>query len=355
MKKAIGLILVLGLILAFAAGCQQPSDAPSDTPAGAPTPSEPAAPVETPEKAFRVAMVFNYQINDGGWNETAYNGLVRAGEELGVETAYSDSVELADFETVLRDYAAQGFDLIIPVGNQFNDAVMAVAPSFPDVKFGVMNGNGFLEPNVAAYRYNTCETGFLLGVIAAMYTETNTVSYIGGANQPHIQDALDAFAVGAKYINPDIKVISGYTTDQTDVASGLSLGTAYIEQGADVIAANCGNAINGVIQACEEKGVRALGCIGDYHDVAPDTVMVSAIQDNKGLVFAMIQAAISGEFTPSLNLFGIADGAIYLSDWYGHDAELTADQQAKIQEVISGISDGSLKAQGILPKSVYEK
>ena len=352
MKKAISLILVLGLIFALVAGCtQQPSDAPTESAA----PAESVAPAETPDaEPYRVAMVINGQIDDGGWNQTAYNGLVRAQSELGVETAYSDNVETADFETVLRDYAAQGFNLVIPVGNQFNDAVMAVAPEFPDVMFGVMNGNSFLEPNVAAYRYNTCETGFLLGVIAALYTQSNTVAYIGGATQPHIQDALEAFGVGAKYVNPDIKVVTGYTTDQTDVASGKELATAFIEQGVDVLAANCGKAIIGAIQACQEKGIKALGCIGDYHETAPDTVMVSAIQDNQSLIFAMIQSAVEGSFTASLNLYGMADGAIYLSDWYGHDSELTADDLAMIQKVIDGIKDGSLKANGILPKSVYE-
>ena len=81
--------------------------------------------------------------------------------------------------------------------------------------FGVMNGNSFQEPNVAAYRFNTPETGFLAGAIAALYSQSAVVGMIGGSTFPHIKDCVEAFAKGAEYINPDVKALTGYTESMT--------------------------------------------------------------------------------------------------------------------------------------------
>jgi len=352
LKKVIAVCLV-ALLALLAFGCTKTEPNAAPTP-GAPTPAAPAEPTPAPEEKYSVAMIINGTINDKGWNETAYNGLIRAGEELGVETAYSENVQQADFETTMRDYASQGYDMIICVGNQFSDAALVVAPSFPDVAFSVMNGNDFQEPNLAAYRFNTPETGFMAGVLAALYSESGVVGMIGGTTLPHIKDGVDAFALGAKYINPDITALTGWTESMDDVALGKEMGMAFIEQGADVLCANANSCALGVIDAAATSGKRHIGYPSDQYDVAPHAVMVSMVQSNEFLILAMVRAGVEGEFAPSLHLFGMKEGAIFVSDFHGHDAKLSAEDLAKIEEVKAGIIDGSLKAQGILPKSIFE-
>ncbi|MEL7608328.1 MAG: BMP family protein [Bacillota bacterium] len=355
-RKLISLLLVLAFTLLAFAGCaptatEEPTTAPETT-APAQTETEPTAP---PAEAYKVALVMTGVINDAGWTESAYNGLMLAQEQLGVEGAYSESVLQPDFESVMRDYASQGYDLVIAVGNEFSDAALVVAPDFLDTKFAVMNGNNFQEPNVAAYRFNTPQTGFIAGVCAALYSKTGVVGMIGGTTLPHIVDAVDAFAAGAKYINPDIKVLTGFTESMTDVAKGKEMGMTYIEQGADVLSANANSCGLGVIEAAKDKGIRHIGYVSDQNQVAPDTIMVSAIQSNEFLIMAIVKAAMDNEMTAALHLFGMAEGAISLSDFHGHEADLPEGGKAKIDAVIAGILDGSLKAQGILPKSTFEK
>lgn len=354
-------ILLLVTLLCFAfAGCT-PAATPAATAApaaeatAAPAAEATQAPAESPAEPYKVAMLLTGVINDAGWNQSAYEGLQLAEKDLGVQIAYSESVLQPDFESVLRDYASQGYNLIIAVGNEFSDAALVVAPDFPAVNFAVMNGNNYQEPNVAAYRFNTPQTGFLAGVCAALYSKTGVVGMIGGTTLPHIVDAVDSFAVGAKYINPDIKVLTGYTESMTDVAKGKEMAMTYIEQGADVLSANANSCGLGVIEAAKEKGIRHIGYISDQNAVAQDTIMVSAVQSNQLLIKAMVQAGLDGTMSPSLNLFGMKEGAIYLSDFHGHDADLPEGAKAKIDAVVAGILDGSLKEQGILPKSTFEK
>ena len=361
-NRLVCVLLTLVLLCVAFAGCTPAAPAAEATPAPAAeataAPEAPAAPEATEAPAagpYKVAMLLTGVINDAGWNQSAYEGLQLAEKDLGAQIAYSESVLQPDFESVLRDYASQGYNLIIAVGNEFSDAALVVGPDFPDVKFAVMNGNSFQEPNVAAYRFNTPQTGFLAGVCAALYSKTGVVGMIGGTTLPHIVDAVNSFAEGAKYINPNIKVLSGFTESMTDVAKGKEMAMTYIEQGADVLCANANSCALGVIEAAKEKGIMHIGYISDQNKVAPDTIMVSAIQSNQLLIKAMVQAGMDGAMTASLNLFGMKEGAIYLSDFHGHDAALPEGGKAKIDEVVAGILDGSLKEKGILPKSTFEK
>lgn len=346
-------LLAISLLAGLAAGCSSQGSKPSASPAPAPSAAQPSqAPADT---AYRVAMVLPGYKNDAGWNQSAYEGMTMAAEKYQIETALSEGVALANYETTLRDYAAQGYDMVICVGNEFSDAALAVAPDFPDTIYAVMNGNSAQAPNVGAYRFNTPQTGFLAGVLAAEYSKQNMVGVIIGNTAPHMQDAAKAFEAGAKYINPDIQVLSGCAETMTDIAKGKEMGMAFIEQGADVLCANANSASLGVIDAAKEKGIKHIGYISDQYDVAPETVMVSLIQSNPFMIRSIVEAGVNGTFEPKLNLFGMKEGALYLSDFHGNDSKLTADQLAKIDEIINGIKDGSLKEAGILPKSSFEK
>ncbi|WP_161845904.1 BMP family protein [Pseudoflavonifractor sp. 524-17] len=347
-RKQLAQILSGALLVTMLAACG--GGGGGSNPSAAPNPSDGGG-----EGGYKVAMLLTGYINDAGWNQSAYEGLQMAQEEFGVTGAYTEAIPQPDFEAVMRDYADQGYDMVICVGNEFSDAALAVAPSFPNVSFAVMNGNNAAEPNVGAYRFNTPEAGFTAGAIAAMYSQGGTVGVIGGSTAPHIKDAAEAFKVGAQYINPDINVLIGYTETMTDVAKGKEMGVAFIEQGADVLSANANSASLGVIDAAKEKGILHIGYISDQYDVAPETVMVSMIQSNPFMIRAIVESGVNGTFEPKLNLFGMKEGALYLSDFHGNDSKLTDEQKAKIDEIVAAIKDGSLKEAGILPKSSFEQ
>lgn len=355
-KRLLSLGLAALMLFALLTGCSNTADSNnSQAPAGSGSPSASDAGGEGGGSGLKVAMLLSGYINDAGWNQSSYEGMLQAQEEYGVETAYTEAVAQPDFESVMRDYADQGYNLIICVGNEFSDAALAVAPSFPDTQFAVMNGNDAAEPNVAAYRFNTPETGFLAGALAAMYSESGVVGDIGGTTQPHIQDAVNAFEAGAKYINPDITVLTGYTETMTDIAKGKEMGMAFIEQGADVLSANANSCSLGVIDAAKEGGIKHIGYISDQYEVAPGTVMISVVQSNQFLIKAIIEASLNGEFTPTLQLFGMKEGAVYLTDYHDEDSPLTDEEKAKMEEIVAGILDGSLKEEGILPKSTFDQ
>jgi len=343
MKKLLSMVLVVIMVAALAGCGSSGGSTSSDTSSS-----------DTSAKKLKVAMCLSGSINDAGWCQSAYEGLMEAQSSLGVEVAYTESIDQVNYESSIREYAAGGYDLILAVGAEFSDACLAVGPDFPQVMFANFNGSKSQEPNVSAYRYTTTETGFLAGVIAALESKTGTVGYIAGSSAAHIQDANNAFKDGVHYINPNYTALDAFTDSMTDVALAKETADAMIGQGADVLLGNANTASLGVIQACQAAGIKSIGCISDQYNQAPDTVQVSVVQDNKSMVLAIVKTMQEGNFKPSVNLFGMDSGAIYLSDWHGHDADISADDMAKINAVISGIKDGSLKAQGILRKTSFE-
>jgi basic membrane protein A len=304
---------------------------------------------------MKVAMLLSGPINDAGWSESAYKGLMTARERLNIDTAYSENLLQPDFEAVMRDYADKGYNVIICHGNEFSDAAQAVSPQFPDSFFCVVNGNSSQAPNMASFRFNTPQTGFLAGAAAALLSKTNNVAMIGGTRMPHIDDALKGFEAGAKYINPSIRVQTGFTETMTDIAKGKEMGLAYAEQGADVLCANANQTGLGVIDAAKTKDIKYIGYIDDQYATAPDTIMVSAIQSVQFMVATIIEKGINRQLTPSVSLMGTADEAIYLSEFHGHEKDFPAGSLDRLQKIFEGLKDGSLRNQGVVPKSIFEQ
>jgi basic membrane protein A len=321
------------------------------------TTAENSSPAENTqkEKDFEVAMVMTGPINDAGWCESAYKGLMTAKDKYQVEIAYSENVAQPDIDAVIRDYADKGYDLIICHGFEFSDPVKAISPEYPESIFAVVNGDSYQDPNMVSMRFNTPQTGFIAGTVAALISETNVVGMIGGTKMPHIQDALLGFEAGAKYVNPDIKVLTGFTESMDDLAKGKEMAMAMIEQGADVTCANANQAALGVIDAAKSQGIKHLGYISDQYEVEPDTIFVSVIQSVEDMIVSIVDKAVNGEAKAALYLMGVNDGAVRLSDFHGNESKLPEGAMDKINEAIEAIKDGSLKEKGILPKSVFEQ
>ena len=343
MKKFLAIVLSAMMALSLVAcGGSKSGDSSSDSSSG------------SSESSLKVAMCLSGDIYDGGWNQSAYEGLKQAEEDYGIEIAYTESIDQVNYESSVRDYAAAGYDLVLCVGAEFADAVSAVGPDFPDVKFADFNGNVAIEPNVASYRYTTTETGFIAGVVSAVLSDSGIVGYIAGSSAAHIQDAIDAFKKGVAYVDSSYQALDACIDSYDDVALAQETAKAMIDQGADVLLGNANTASLGVIQACEEAGIKSVGCISDQYEQAPDTVQVSAVQDNATMVNMIVKAVVDGSFEAKVNLYGMDSGAIYLSDWHGHDADVSAEDMQLINDVIDGIKDGSLKEEGILPKTSFE-
>lgn len=359
MKKFFAMLLALAMLLGLAAcGGGEAAKTPAPT-GGAQTPAPTSTAGEDPGSPLKIALLLSGTINDGSYNQQIYDSVKSIESKYDIEYAYTESIVLADMQAVVQDYCDKGYELIIANGYDFNDAIMACSAEFPDVDFAVIGGSDCNGSNVASYRHYTPHVGFLAGALAAMKSETGTVCTFAGMSFPHVVDNVTAFEAGAKYIDPNVNVITGYIESWTDSAKAKEMTAAAIEQNADVVYCSANAAALGAYEAIDEanaagKAVVAIGATSDMYDTAPNIMMVSIIQSQGALAVDVIEDVINGDFSGDVRVVGIESDSVALSDWHGHDSWLTADELAKVDEIIAGLSDYSLVEQGICPKSCYD-
>lgn len=295
---------------------------------------------------FKVALLVTDSINDAGWNAAAYQGLLRIRDELGAKVVYSEKVGVADAEPALREFSSEGYDLILAHSFEYGDAVMKVAPDYPKTKYCVFTGI-VKAPNVCSIELLEHEDGYLAGALAALMTKTNKIGVIVGSDIPVMVRIVEAFKIGAKSVNPKIKVFDVYVGAWDDMAKGKEAARGMIENGADVIYHVADKTGLGAIQAAKEAGVWAIGSSADQSPVAPGTVLTSTTHDTALAYLKVAKAVKEGKFEGKIYRMNLASGVLGLAPYAPSVPQSVRD---KIAELKAKIVSGEL----VVPE-IYEK
>lgn len=319
-SKVLAVLLLFVFALTISVGCggqSQDKNASSDT---------------GEKKAPKAALLLSGPINDGGWNTSAYEGLMEL-KDMGYETAYTEKVQKSDQESIMRDYAKKGFTLIIGHGFEFGDALTTVAAEFPDVKF-LQVGGAVQGANLASGEFRLGELSYLTGKIAAKVTKTNKVGFVGAMEIPTIQAEVTTIKEVVPQFNPKATVTVAYTGSWEDINKGKEAALAQIANGCDVII-GIGDACDaGAIQAAQEKGVKFIGWSGDMNKLAPDTVLTSGVQSVPGIITYVGKAVLDGNFKGEHKVYGVAEGVQYLGEFSPSIDAKVKEEALKDQEDI---------------------
>jgi basic membrane protein A and related proteins len=297
---------------------------------------------------LKVALLTDALFSDGGWGATAYNASQALKEKYGLELTAVENVAIPDIEPTLRDFADQGNKLIIAHGFEWGDPALRVGADYPDTKFVVFTGltNG---SNVASVFPMQQEGAFVLGAVAAMMSKTGTIGFVGGQAYPNIINIFEGYKQGARYINPDIKVIGQYIDTFTDPARGKEAGVSLINNGADFLFHVADLSGQGVIQAAKEKGIYALGVVADQHNLAPDTVLTSFVLDMEKAFDQAINMVQNGNFSGQLYKPGLeaakgasGDGIVFIAPFHNLDSKVPADVKQKLNQIVQDIISGKI-------------
>ncbi|MGB3755911.1 MAG: BMP family protein, partial [Rivularia sp. (in: cyanobacteria)] len=229
------------------------------------------------EDAFKIAIALPGAITDKTWNQSGYEGVQLARQQLGAETAFLEQIPQAEQTEVLTDFARKKYNLIFAHGGQFDAAIQQIAPQFPDTFFIAVNG-AVKGDNIAALRINHQQASYLCGIVAASMTKSNQIAYIAGQKFAATEEELLGLELGAKSVNPKIKVTSTFTGDWNDASKAKEATLALISTGADVIYQWLDNASPAVLQTAAEKNVYAFGNTKDQLEIAPKAVLTSAVK-----------------------------------------------------------------------------
>jgi len=295
-------------------------------------------------KPIRVALVLPDVITDLSWNAVAYQGLEAVAKEMGIEFVYQERVADADVERVLRDYANQGYDVILAESFNYQDATIRVAKDFPNLKFATATGfmtqaTGFQDvpANHAVYDWPAHQAGYLTGMLAAYMSKKGHVGFVGGYEVPDIVRQAEGFKDGARAVKPEIKIGVIYTGSWVDTLKGQEAAISLLDLGADVIGQAADGPGVGALKACESRDAFGIGYVADQNHVASQHVLTSVLLVKKTAYNVMLQDILAGKFESKPYLFDFIQGGVDLAPYHGLVPEDIQKQieQAK-QDILSG-------------------
>ncbi|HMR64728.1 MAG TPA: BMP family protein [Anaerolineae bacterium] len=339
------LTILAGLLTACGAAPAPQAAAPTTEPAAeVETPAaaeEPAAPAEGAE-IKRIAMILPGRADDLAWNTAAYQGLENVKNERGVETTYVEDVQDADVERVLRDFASQGYELIIAHSYGYGDATLRVAQDFPDTYFlhGTAPGNA---DNVANYDIPSHEGGYLAGLLAGSMTESNNIGIVNSFDIPSMVMVSEAFKLGVKEVNPEATVSETFVGAWNDAPGGREAAEAQLDAGADFILAMGNHTGMGAIEAAEDRGVWAAGLYADQNELAPDIVLTSIVNRFDAIINAAIDDIAQGTFGNNAYLLTMREGAVELAPYHGLEDKIPEEVKAMLNETAEKILSGEIE------------
>lgn len=251
------------------------------------------------------AMLLSGSANDHSWNQFGYEALMKAQEELGIETAYSENVTTADQLQAIRDYASKGYNPIIGHGGQFEDDMIKVSEEFPDTQFLVICGGTGADPNVLAADNAPWQYGYAYGWISAQITQTGKVGFITGMEGVSVMNNLvGSWRDGAKTVNPDVETTVVYISDMNDVAEAREAAISLQAAGCDVILHELNAGTQGVIDVCAEKDICTLGRNEADVEYASDQILTYTDYNWGAKYVDLIQKVMDGELQSGTYFYG---------------------------------------------------
>jgi basic membrane protein A and related proteins len=256
-----------------------------------------SAPAGDSGKQLKVAILLPGSVADKGYNTAAQRAGDLIRDQVGAKVTLAQSVSVPNQADVYRQFAAQGYDLVIGWGGQFTDGAVSVSQEFPDVKFLLLAGVEGNGKNLASLDTDIEDWEFLGGFVTAKLSKSGKIGFVGGQCFPSTAATLHGVEQGARYANPNIKILSTFTGDFEDPTKAQQAAQARIDDGADAMTANLNNGWFGLIKAAQNNGKIPLVTEWfDNRELAPDVIASSIQKSQAKFVVKVAQSVKDGTF-----------------------------------------------------------
>ncbi len=296
---------------------------------------------------FTPAVVFDMGGKfDKSFNEAAFNGAEKFKADTGVQYREFEVTNPSMREQALRNMARRGAQVVVAMGFAQAAAVETVAQEFPETKFTLIDMVVDL-PNVQSVIFKEHEGSFLVGMAAAMASQTGKVGFVGGMDIPLIRKFALGYVEGAKHVNPDIEIFQNMTGTTpaawNDPTKGGELARSQFDRGADVVYAAAGGTGIGVYQAAKDAGKLAIGVDSNQNYIHPGTMLTSMIKRVDVAVYESFKAAQDGTWQGGIQVLGLAeDGVGWAVD--EHNRSLVSDEmEAAVEQARQDIIAGTIQ------------
>lgn len=303
--------------------------------------------------------------NDLSFQQSAYEGAMRVQEEMG-DKFEVNVVEMGEdttkWQAAFYDAADSGADIIVGTGFQNKENFETIPLDYPDTKFILFDqdvdyNSGDLS-NVLTVLFDSNQSGFLAGAVASYYTAgenaantDKTIGFVGGTESTTVNNFLVGYAEGAKYVDPETKILTAYVGDFMDTAKAKDLANAQISEGADIVFQVAGGAGNGVIEAAAEKdGVMAIGVDSDQYRTLEGSnlqgsVITSSLKLLDNALFKICSDYVNDPASVPFGTtatYGLEDNAVGIVFNENLTKSIGEENVAKVEELLGKIKAGEI-------------
>ena len=283
---------------------------------------------------------------DKSFNELSFRTAERVKNELGWDMIEFEAANNTQIEQGMRKVADRGANLVVAMGFAQADAVAAIAPQYPDVNFVAVDVCWVDDPagNIYQACYKEHEGSFLVGMLAAMASESGKIGFVGGMDIPLIRKFQGGYEQGAQYVNPDITVLANMTGTTPEAwnnpTKGAELTKAQIDGGADVVYQAAGGTGIGVLQAAADAGIMGIGVDTNQNWMHPGNMLTSMLKRLDLTIFEQAQKTEAGTFEAGIHILGLAEGMV---GYATKDGMVTSDMESAVEAAAADIVSGSME------------
>jgi len=293
-------------------------------------------------EGFRIAIVAPSASNDLAFTQSIVDAVNKVASDRGItDVAVTDGTFVVeDAAAAIRDYASQGYDLVIAHGSQYGGSLQEIAPDFPETAFAWGTAaDTFGLSNVFSYEAASDEGGYVMGVLGAAMSTSDVIGIVGPIETGDAKLYVDGYAAGVTAEKPSANVLITYTGSFSDVALASETAQAQIAQGADVLTGTA-QMVVGAVGVADGAGVLWFGTQANQTSLAPDIVVASQVYHWEVVLEPILDQIGDGTLGGEIYTIDFANEGLVLE--YNPDVDVSDDVKAKAEAAIDGIKDGSI-------------
>jgi len=291
---------------------------------------------------------------DKSFNQGVYDGVERYKEESGTEYREFEVTNETQREQAIRRMAQRGANPILGVGFQQAGPMEVVAKEFPDTKFTLIDGVVDL-PNVQSVVFKEHEGSFLVGVLAALASESDMVGFVGGMDIPLIRRFACGYEQGAKHASESVEVVQNMTgttpSAWNDPGRGSELAKGQFDRGVDVIYAAAGGTGVGVYQAAADGSKLAIGVDSNQNYLHPGVMLTSMLKRVDVAAYETFKSVAEDTWEPGIKVLGLAEEGVGWALDEHNESLITEEMSAAVEEAAAAITSGEIEVHDYMSDS----
>ncbi|MCY4607559.1 MAG: BMP family ABC transporter substrate-binding protein [bacterium] len=283
---------------------------------------------------------------DKSFNEGVYDGAAKFTADTGIDFREFEVQTDSQRVQALRSFARRGLDPILAVGFQYASALDKVAPGFPDTRFAIIDAV-VDQPNVQSIVFKEHEGSFVVGVLAAMAADGDSIGFVGGMDVPLIRRFACGYVLGARHARPGIRVFQNMTGTTgaawNDPVKGGELAKSQFDRGASVVYHAAGSTGLGVLQAAADAGRLAIGVDSNQNHLHPGHILTSMLKRVDVAAYDVFDSARRDEWRSGVRILGLKENGVGWSLDAHNEALVTPAMKAAADEAARQIVSGEIK------------